>query len=419
MSTNYDLNSKSSNLQSNRDSFKHCQQYISNIQNVSQNLQNFQTFQNFPNFANFQTYQPDNAGQSSSKPPSSNVVVDLESPPTLKLESNRNLNTNQKSMISPETHTHFKKQKLQNLKNEDYSSSSVRLAGGGGGGGGEPQSQPRTSGDCALNLFGQFNQTDQLNQSDRPSTNYSESFSSDSSSAHCSPAPSDQLDQPLDSQSDHRHQLDQIPLNLIKNQDTSSSSSNETKEDVQSEINKDSKLDSSMNSSTNSSSIYGSLIVPTNSKFATQSTNSDSSSNNAYDKIELIFTKQPAKYHRARYMTEGSRGPIRDKSGKSFPTIKLLNYNSRPVKAYCYLIDDKQIHQPHLFYQASKLTSRCLTNCVEIKFGNTIALEFELHPRNDMELMIDCLGIVKQRLFEIQQQQHNQEKSHFKTPYCR
>lgn len=38
-----------------------------------------------------------------------------------------------------------------------------------------------------------------------------------------------------------------------------------------------------------------------------------------------------------------------------------------------------------------------------------------------MELMIDCLGIVKQRLFEIQQQNSNSnpEKSAFKTPLCR
>lgn len=91
----------------------------------------------------------------------------------------------------------------------------------------------------------------------------------------------------------------------------------------------------------------------------------------------------------------GSRGPIRDKSGKSFPTIKLIGYDKQPVKAICYLTDEN-INQPHLFYQASKLTSRCLTNCVEVKFGNTIGLQFELNPRNDMELMIDCLGIVKQ-----------------------
>lgn len=45
----------------------------------------------------------------------------------------------------------------------------------------------------------------------------------------------------------------------------------------------------------------------------------------------------------------------------------------------------------------------------------------KFHPP-DMELMIDCLGIVKQRLFEIQQQQNtnsNPEKSAFKTPLCR
>jgi len=416
MSSNYDLNSK---ISSDRDALKNSQQYISNLQNFSQNLQNLQ--QNVQNV--IQQTINNNSDLSGGQ---------------IKAEANtRCLNTNQKSMISPEIHTHFKKQKIQNLKNEDYLSSSSSSS----------QQPINSSNDCGLNLFNQitqqhqqqftnnqlksqlFNQFDerhneevnnQLNQVsssnnskiNKPQTSYSESLSSESSSNQCiSPAPSDAQGE----------QSNQFPINLIKNQDTSSLSSNETSKDDLQTDHKDrlDKLDSSTNSSTNCSSIYGTLM-PSNHKFSIQSTNSgDSSSSNALDNIELIFTKQPAKYHRARYMTEGSRGPIRDKSGKSFPTIKLKGYNSRPVKAYCYLIDDKQINQPHLFYQASKLTSRCLTNCSEVKFDNTIALEFELHPRSGMELMIDCLGIVKQRLFEIQQQQNNQEKSHFKTPYCR
>lgn len=95
------------------------------------------------------------------------------------------------------------------------------------------------------------------------------------------------------------------------------------------------------------------------------------------------------------FFATGSRGPIRDKSGKSFPTIKLIGYNKRPCQAICFLTDDKHRNTPHLFYQASKLTSRCLTNCTEVKLpnSNTNALQFELHPRNGSYSFFNLLFI--------------------------
>ena len=39
---------------------------------------------------------------------------------------------------------------------------------------------------------------------------------------------------------------------------------------------------------------------------------------------ELIVLQQPEDQHRARYMTEGSRGAVKDKSGNGYPMVKVL-----------------------------------------------------------------------------------------------
>lgn len=38
---------------------------------------------------------------------------------------------------------------------------------------------------------------------------------------------------------------------------------------------------------------------------------------------ELKILKQPEEQHRARYLTEGSRGTVKDQSGQGHPTIKV------------------------------------------------------------------------------------------------
>lgn len=38
---------------------------------------------------------------------------------------------------------------------------------------------------------------------------------------------------------------------------------------------------------------------------------------------ELKILKQPEEQHRARYLTEGSRGTVKDKTGQGHPTVKV------------------------------------------------------------------------------------------------
>lgn len=44
-------------------------------------------------------------------------------------------------------------------------------------------------------------------------------------------------------------------------------------------------------------------------------------------KVHLEIVSQPEQQHRARYQTEGSRGAVKDRTGNSFPVVKLIGYD--------------------------------------------------------------------------------------------
>ena len=79
--------------------------------------------------------------------------------------------------------------------------------------------------------------------------------------------------------------------------------------------------------------------------------------------VTLRIVKQPESQHRARYLTEGSRGAVKDRTGASFPTLALESscgaYSGKPAKLQIYVSSerDQQLSQlshklpaPHLFY---------------------------------------------------------------------
>lgn len=100
---------------------------------------------------------------------------------------------------------------------------------------------------------------------------------------------------------------------------------------------------------------------------------------------------------RARYLTEGSRGAIKDKSGLSHPIVKLCGYNKCSVKIQCFIGHDKQMGSSHLFYQASKITGKNSTKCSTRKVDGTTVIVMEACPENDMQVTVDCVGILKVR----------------------
>ncbi|RWS29860.1 nuclear factor of activated T-cells 5-like protein [Leptotrombidium deliense] len=120
-------------------------------------------------------------------------------------------------------------------------------------------------------------------------------------------------------------------------------------------------------------------------------------------KFELRIISQPEEQHRARYLTEGSRGSIKDRSGTGHPVVKLFGYSESTVRLQCFIGHDKHIGTPHLFYQASKITGKNSTRCHTSKVDGTTVISLDLHPEHNMEAVIDCIGILKERNVDVEQ----------------
>jgi hypothetical protein len=116
--------------------------------------------------------------------------------------------------------------------------------------------------------------------------------------------------------------------------------------------------------------------------------------------IELKITKQPETHHRARYMTEGSRGTIKDRTGRGYPSVQLFGYNKSIVKLQCFIGHDQKIGEPHLFYQACEVSGKTPYKFTKVDGFNMI--ELELLPKNNMQAIFDCMGILKERNVDVE-----------------
>ncbi|XP_061825147.1 nuclear factor of activated T-cells 5a isoform X3 [Nerophis lumbriciformis] len=116
---------------------------------------------------------------------------------------------------------------------------------------------------------------------------------------------------------------------------------------------------------------------------------------------ELHILVQPETQHRARYLTEGSRGSVKDRTQQGFPTIKLEGV-SEAVVLQVFVANDAGKVKPHGFYQACKVTGRNTTACTEVDIEGTTVIEISLEPSNDMKLAVDCVGILKLRNADVE-----------------
>ncbi|XP_022057593.2 nuclear factor of activated T-cells 5a isoform X1 [Acanthochromis polyacanthus] len=119
------------------------------------------------------------------------------------------------------------------------------------------------------------------------------------------------------------------------------------------------------------------------------------------DGKELKILVQPETQHRARYLTEGSRGSVKDRTQQGFPTVKLEGV-SEPVVLQVFVANDAGRVKPHGFYQACRVTGRNTTACKEVEIEGTIVIEIPLEPSNDMTLSVDCVGILKLRNADVE-----------------
>ncbi|XP_058623927.1 nuclear factor of activated T-cells 5a isoform X2 [Onychostoma macrolepis] len=119
------------------------------------------------------------------------------------------------------------------------------------------------------------------------------------------------------------------------------------------------------------------------------------------DGKELKILVQPETQHRARYLTEGSRGSVKDRTQQGFPTIKLEGV-SEPVVLQVFVANDAGRVKPHGFYQACRVTGRNTTACKEVDIEGTTVIEVNLEPTNSMTLAVDCVGILKLRNADVE-----------------
>uniref|UniRef100_A0A4W5MJ21 Nuclear factor of activated T-cells 5 n=1 Tax=Hucho hucho TaxID=62062 RepID=A0A4W5MJ21_9TELE len=116
---------------------------------------------------------------------------------------------------------------------------------------------------------------------------------------------------------------------------------------------------------------------------------------------ELKILVQPETQHRARYLTEGSRGSVKDRTQQGFPTLKLEGVNEAVV-LQVFVGNDAGRVKPHGFYQACRVTGRNTTACKEVDIEGTTIIEVSLDPSNNMTLAVDCVGILKLRNADVE-----------------
>ncbi|XP_056595704.1 nuclear factor of activated T-cells 5a isoform X2 [Triplophysa dalaica] len=116
---------------------------------------------------------------------------------------------------------------------------------------------------------------------------------------------------------------------------------------------------------------------------------------------ELKILVQPETQHRARYLTEGSRGSVKDRTQQGFPAVKLEGANE-PVVLQVFVANDAGRVKPHGFYQACRVTGRNTTACKEVDIEGTTVIEVNLEPSNTMTLAVDCVGILKLRNADVE-----------------
>lgn len=119
---------------------------------------------------------------------------------------------------------------------------------------------------------------------------------------------------------------------------------------------------------------------------------------------KLQIQQHPKSYHRAHYETEGSRGAVKTSSG-GHPEVQLFGYHGSSALSLQVFIGtaDERLLKPHSFYQVHRVTGKTVTTpSVERIINGTKVLEIPLEPKNNMRVMIDCVGILKLRNADIE-----------------
>ncbi|KAE9552386.1 hypothetical protein FO519_004399 [Halicephalobus sp. NKZ332] len=111
----------------------------------------------------------------------------------------------------------------------------------------------------------------------------------------------------------------------------------------------------------------------------------------------LKVVRQPEEQHRARYLSEGSRGAIKDRSGTSNCTIQLTGFY-RPTRVELFAAMGTDRILPHQLYKLIPVSGKSanVTPCRKMVAHDGIeCLEVVLRPESSMTAVLDCVGILK------------------------
>ncbi|XP_061163435.1 nuclear factor of activated T-cells 5-like isoform X2 [Saccostrea echinata] len=117
---------------------------------------------------------------------------------------------------------------------------------------------------------------------------------------------------------------------------------------------------------------------------------------------ELQIVDQPEEQHRARYLTEGSRGAVKNKAGDGHAMVKLIGKVESAV-LWVFVGNDSGRVKPHGFYQACKVCGKNSTPCRERDIEGTTVIEMNMKAVDDMSVSVDNVGILKLRNADVEQ----------------
>jgi len=137
--------------------------------------------------------------------------------------------------------------------------------------------------------------------------------------------------------------------------------------------------------------------------------------------VVFRIVSQPETQHRARYQTEGSRGAIKDRAGTGYPTV-VLEGCRKQTRIQIFIGNESGKVVPHMFYQVCKVAGKNSHPCEEKTLDGTDVIEMAAKPHNDMRLICDCIGILKERYTDIEArfpEQTSWKNSKKKSTKCR
>jgi len=133
-----------------------------------------------------------------------------------------------------------------------------------------------------------------------------------------------------------------------------------------------------------------------------------------YEELELRILRQPEEQHRARYMSEGSRGSVKDRSGKSHCTVALRGcYRPAVLEIFAAIGSGPVV--PHPLYRLIPVTGKngsSVTSCKEgVTADGAPCLQVVLRPENKMTAVLDCIGILKICSYDLKRKLPKQNRS--------